>query len=695
MASAAASPTDELDEVAAIARSWVEALLRRTARGGEPVAGVPRSRYAVAAAEVVRLLDEARPTPAPEPGDADRRWAALRARPGRLATLASGLGLDDLALRLVAASIAPEHDPELERAYAFAWDDFTRKRPDVGFLVELVGGDDPARRAAVRAALGSDGPLRALRVLLTGSPADADLTPPARRPARLTDRVIAFLQGDDALDPYLDGLVAVLPAAQADELVVAPALLEVGRRALAASAHPIRVLIHGAAGIGKTLLVRAVATEVGRPVLRVDVAELVRAPERLDERLARVGREAGLRRAVILLHGTGVLGDLPAAVADRLAELVRRLPGPVVLTAHARPAWLSPAIAELVELELPAPGLHDRLELWRRSLARVDGAGLVTHDDLRTIAARFALGGSAIRRAAERAVSQARLRGDTHLGVAALGESARLMLQHRLGTVARRIEPGFTWDDLVLPDDTRDTLEELVRFAKFKAALLEEWGWAKKLPYGRGVSAIMAGPPGTGKTMVAQLLARELGYDLYLIELAQVVNKYVGETEKNLARVFDEAENSHAILFFDEADALFAKRTEVKSSNDRYANLEVNYLLQRMETYNGVTLLATNLEQGIDEAFKRRVRFTVQFELPEPPVREVLWQSMFPPETKVADDIDWERLGARYEMSGGYIKKAALRAAARAMARATDATITGDDLDQAAQLEYREMGRIG
>ena len=237
-----------------------------------------------------------------------------------------------------------------------------------------------------------------------------------------------------------------------------------------------------------------------------------------------------------------------------------------------------------------------------------------------------------------------------------------------------------------------DALKEVTRFARFRPFLLEDWGFANKLPYGRGVSAILAGPPGTGKTMVAQLLARDLGYDLYRIDLSQVVNKYIGETEKNLARIFDEAENSHAVLFFDEADSLFAKRTNVTSANDRYANLEVNYLLQRMETYDGVTLLATNLEQGIDDAFKRRVRFTVQFELPEEEERRKLWMSMFPKVVPLAKDIDWEMLGKKFEMSGGYIKKAALRAAL--MAAETQRPITTADLLEAARHEYREMGRI-
>ena len=266
------------------------------------------------------------------------------------------------------------------------------------------------------------------------------------------------------------------------------------------------------------------------------------------------------------------------------------------------------------------------------------------------------------------------------------------MFSHRLGAMAQRIPTGFSWSDLVLPPDTLEALREVVTFARYKAFLLEDWGFSAKLPYGRGVSAILAGPPGTGKTMVAQLLAKEIGFDLYRIDLSQVVNKYIGETEKNLARIFDEAEHSHAVLFFDEADSLFAKRTSVQSSNDRYANLEVNYLLQRMETFDGVTLLATNLEQGLDEAFKRRVRFSIQFELPGQVERRALWKSMFPPKVPLASNIDWDIVARQFEMSGGYIKKAALRAAL--MAAQTERPITTEDLLAAGRHEYREMGRI-
>jgi SpoVK/Ycf46/Vps4 family AAA+-type ATPase len=421
----------------------------------------------------------------------------------------------------------------------------------------------------------------------------------------------------------------------------------------------------------------------------------LRTPERLDELMARIIREAALLDAVVVFRAARVLDDTNhSALFDRFVELSCRIRGPVVYTCQQRPSWLVHSIPDLREVMFPSPLMHARVELWRQALG--PDVALVVDDAIEDIAGRFVLGGEPIHRAAERTSAQVRLRDPLapRISISDLTESARLMLQHRLGTVARRITTGFVWSDLLLPEDTMEGIREMLAFAKHRSFLLDEWGFEKKLPYGKGVSAILSGPPGTGKTMVAQLLAQELGYDLYLIELAQIVNKYIGETEKNLARVFDEAENSHAILFFDEADALFAKRTEVKSSNDRYANLEVNYLLQRMEAYGGITLLATNLEQGIDEAFKRRVRFSIAFELPEPPVREQLWRSMFPPQVRLSPDINWLRLAERYEMAGAYIKKAALRGASRALDRGPEAEVTSADLELSAQLEYREMGRI-
>ncbi|HUQ00871.1 MAG TPA: AAA family ATPase [Kofleriaceae bacterium] len=691
-----------LEAAAAVSRRWIEAALHRTTRATETVDGVPRSRYAVSADHAVRLLVAGgRPGLPALAAEADERWRALTAAAAAaspalpFSVIVAGLGLDDAAARVVVFLATLEHDPELERACAFVWDDFTRKRPDAGFVVDILGAGDAEQRARIRAALAPDSPLRRYRVVLIGTSNDMEASSPARRTVRLTDRVISHMFGDDTFDPVLDTVASLSPPAAVTELVLPADTVALARRALGAS-PTTRVLLHGQAGTGKHLLVRAIATELGRPIVRVDVTELLRAPDRMDERVARLGREAALRGAVTVLRAGASADDTaPPADAARVVDLVARIRGPVVITCHTRPAWLVHAIPALLEVGVAAPAIRARVALWQQALG--EESDLVGEEAIAAVSARFALGGEAIHRAAHRVRAQAHLRNPSspRVDMPMLTESARLMLQHRLGTVARRVSPGFEWNDLVLPEDTLDTIQEFLGFARHRARLLEEWGFEKKLPYGRGVSAIFAGPPGTGKTMVAQLVARDLGYDLYVIELSQVVNKYIGETEKNLARVFDEAERSHAVLFFDEADALFAKRTEVKSSNDRYANLEVNYLLQRMESYDGVTLLATNLEQGIDEAFKRRVRFTVQFEMPEADVRAQLWKSMFPTETPLAGDIDWDRLAKRWEMAGGYIKKAAVRAAARAIARGEGAIVTMADLELAGTLEYREMGRIG
>lgn len=677
-------------------RGWVERVLHTYDRSSRKIRlanGEISTRYALSAADAVKLLTEAgRPPPAP-PMAPDPAWQAVCAAPSAFAELLACFALDDVSARLAAVLIAIEHDAELESLCSYAWDDLKRPRPDVGFLIDLLAAGDPARKDEVRRALAADAPLRRHRLALVGVAGDADVTPPLRRVARLADRVISYLHDDDDLDPALDGVARLAPPVELAQVILPPPVIAAAELALRASGA--RALFYGPPGVGKAMLVRALGAARGRAVLVVSVGELLRLPDRLEELLARLGREAALRDAIVVLRAGRALDDTAhQPLFDRFAELAHRLRAPVVFSCQQRPSWLVHALLELREVPFPSPPMHARVALWRQALG--EDVALVEPDAIEEVAGRFVLGGEPIRRAAERTAAQVRLRDPDapRISLADLTESARLMLQHRLGTVARRITPGFSWDDLLLPEDTMDGIRELLGFAKHRSYLLDEWGFDKKLPYGKGVSAILAGPPGTGKTMVAQLLAQELGYDLYLIELAQIVNKYIGETEKNLARVFDEAENSHAILFFDEADALFAKRTEVKSSNDRYANLEVNYLLQRMEAYGGVTLLATNLEQGIDEAFKRRVRFSIAFELPEPPVREQLWRSMFPPQARLAPDINWWRLAERYEMAGAYIKKAALRGAARALGRGPGAEVTGADLELSAQLEYREMGRI-
>ena len=303
-------------------------------------------------------------------------------------------------------------------------------------------------------------------------------------------------------------------------------------------------------------------------------------------------------------------------------------------------------------------------------------------------AARYRLTGGQIERAARLAASHAPngdvTSHDVHQGV-------RDTLDARMAALGTRIEWRQTWDDLVLPDDSVDELVEIIGRVRHRRRVLDEWGFADKVAKGFGVAVLFSGPPGTGKTMAAGLVAQALGLDLYQIDLSRMVSKYVGETEKNLAQVFDAAEAGHCILLFDEADALFSKRTEVKSSVDRYANLEVNYLLQRMESFAGITILTTNFDTAIDEAFRRRLAFRIAFPLPELEERQRLWQAIIPARA-LGRDVDFRDLATRFEMSGGYIKNAALRAAY--LAAEDDTTIAMRHLLRAAAAEYASMGKV-
>ncbi len=603
-----------------------------------------------------------------------------------LGRLRDVFALHAIDLAIVAVLLAPELDHELERAYTFALDDFTRKRPDVGFVCRLIGASDPLLVDRVLARFDEAAPLRRHGLISLAAQGDSSAT---MRTARTADRIVAYVRGHDTIDELVRGCVK-LPRSRPirAQVVMDPALVE--RIARAILAPTARVLLAGFNGVGRATVTEVVFGERDRDVVRVDLEALVTDGARIAERVAASVREAALRDAAIVFEGGELDREVPRALAQAIYDASIDLAVPMVFAFRGHPGWLVNAVANLVELDVPLPTFRERLELWGRALP----VPLVDPPDLEVVASRYSFGASTIAGAARRAESTARLRDPDAPKVTLddLGTAARLTFSHRLGEMAQRIPIGFTWNDLVLPTDTMEAVKEVVRFARYRPFLLEDWGFSAKLPYGRGVSAILAGPPGTGKTMVAQILAHELGYDLYRIDLSQVVNKYIGETEKNLARIFDEAEASHAVLFFDEADALFAKRTEVTSANDRYANLEVNYLLQRMETFDGVTLLATNIEHGLDEAVKRRVRFTVQFELPDASDRARLWRSMFPAQVPLAAAIDWDTLGSKFAMAGGYIKKAAIRAALRAVDAGR--VVTFDDLLEAANLEYREMGRI-
>lgn len=270
--------------------------------------------------------------------------------------------------------------------------------------------------------------------------------------------------------------------------------------------------------------------------------------------------------------------------------------------------------------------------------------------------------------------------------------AARAQSELYLGSTVRKVEPRQDWQHLVLPADQQTQLRELCNQAKYRHIVYETWGFDRRLSLGKGLTALFAGLPGTGKTMAAEVIAKELQLDLYKIDLSQVVSKYIGETEKNLDRVFTAAENANAILLFDEADALFGKRSEVKDAHDRYANLEVAYLLQKMEEYTGITILTTNFRQNLDEAFIRRIRFIISFPFLEEDDRLRIWQSMISPPMPLAPDVDLSQLAKQFKLAGGSIRNIALAAAF--LAAADNEAIGMKHLLQATRREFQKTGRL-
>jgi SpoVK/Ycf46/Vps4 family AAA+-type ATPase len=311
--------------------------------------------------------------------------------------------------------------------------------------------------------------------------------------------------------------------------------------------------------------------------------------------------------------------------------------------------------------------------------------------DVNNISGQFFLSTNQIRDAVASARDIAAQRG-TPLTEEDLFKAARSHSNPRLSGLARKIVPRYGWNDIVVPKDQLSILHEIVSTVRGRAKVMEEWGIGRKLAASNGVTILFAGPPGTGKTMGAEVIAGELGLDLYKIDLSTIVSKYIGETEKNLERIFAEAQSSNAILFFDEADAIFGKRSEVKDAHDRYANIETSYLLQRMEAYDGVTILATNLRANLDEAFTRRLQFALDFPFPEAPDRLRIWQTLFPPEVPRMPDLDLGILAQRFKLAGGNIRNIIVNAAFQAAASGTPVTMA--HLLHGTRRELQKMGRL-
>jgi AAA+ superfamily predicted ATPase len=402
------------------------------------------------------------------------------------------------------------------------------------------------------------------------------------------------------------------------------------------------------------------------------------------------------------VHGAGVVITRVATTMEkpdgihRTRYLLTRLAALGVPTVLALGRPTQPEVAftafecfDGTEVVCAIPDASERKAMWERALRGIPNgprlAERVAPLPMRRVALRAAI------RLAER---YARLRGHTRRRITQVDieQAWQTIVGQTLSRLGERVKTRGNWDDLVLDEEASQVIEEIRAFATHRTRIMTEWGFDNKIPYGRGLTMLFGGPSGTGKTFAAGLLSQEMGVVLYKIDISRVMSKWVGETEKHLAKLFDEAQAHKVAMLFDEADALFGARTEVRTSSDRYANLETNFLLQKMEEFDGMVILTTNHKKLIDPAFSRRIRYHVNFNEPDAELREILWRKLIPSEMPVADDVDFEALAYFYEVNGGNIRNIVLRAAVFAAQEGTGLTYA--ILDKAAAIEYRALGRL-
>lgn len=585
----------------------------------------------------------------------------------RLRSLARAAGLSDDDVEILVICLLPDLDSRFEKLYGYLNDDVTHRRATVGLALELSGLSP--LDATARARLTPGGPLVEHSLIVVD---DVD-RPFLTRTLRVPDRVAAHLLGSDHPDPAL-GDVLVEPMGHRGPQA---------HRLATAFVHGERLCyVRESVGDAGVAMAIAALQLAGHNVMSCDATRLNACADVLGV-VSVLGREALLRGASLVISPVEAFGPRSAELIYRLT----RLPVPVVLTGTTTwdPDWSDhvPLTVESARLTL-----SERADLWRNELGDT-----AIELDVEDIAGQYVFGPRQVAAAITAAEALARSQGNGDgPDDDALRRGARSQNAAGLERLARRIAPGVGWDDIVLPDKALRQLHELTSRARNRERVLTDWRMRPGGGRGTGITALFAGDSGTGKTMAAEVIAGDLGLDLYTVNLATVVDKYVGETEKNLERIFTEASRVSAVLLFDEADAIFGKRSEVRDAHDRYANIESAYLLQRMETFDGLAVLATNLRANLDEAFTRRLDMIVDFPVPDDDARLALWRRCLAPPVPVADGLDLAGYAQAFTLSGGNIRSAAITAAYLAAEGAT--AVDATHLTAAIQQEFRKLGRL-
>ncbi len=638
-----------------------------------------------------------------------------------LVTLSTRLGLDDDDRLLMTVALASETAADFPAMFAL----FDPRGRDIPTLASvLMALVPPPRWFAVRTRLDPDHPLARHGLIVRDEGLEA---PPGLHDAiRPSLRLLRIARGETGLDPTMAAYAELFPL----DAETTPVVFEdVERQRFQrmrevvdfAVADPDRLpllVLRGAGGAGRARWTREIGRHLGKATIVVDLHAAAMDARGTTERpplavaLAAALREARVHDAVLALRnyerfaepqamggGEEDESNVPSRAPThhlslRLEQCLAGHPNPVALLVPTDFADF-PEVRRGIEIvDLPMPEPASLLALWRMHFPEAKLAADTTFD---TLVSAFRLTPGELEVAAREGVrslqiNQAQGTPDARADMAMLQEIVKSQRRHRLRDIATLVTRGYRWEDLIAPPTVFAQLRELLSRYRHRHRVMEVWGLKRRFGEAQGISALFEGPPGTGKTMAANIVARELGLDLFQVDLSKVMSKYIGETEKHLATLFDEAERAQALILFDEADSLFAKRTEVKDSGDRHANLKVNYLLQRIERFSGIAVLTTNLPENFDEAFGRRVTVKVHFPKPDLEARKLLWRSMLQGLPQKLDEFDLNEVAREFELSGGLIRNSVLRAAFMAAAREVD--IDYDLLEIAARIELKHQGKL-
>jgi len=672
-----------------VAERFLHELRDRLDRAGYEVEGDPPERSQAAVEEAIGLL--------------------VSSARGALAVdkVAAACALSPLERRILLLAASVEVDSRLRHALG-QWPQLPGYRMTIRLAQELWGSTEGW--ATVRGCFGARAPLRRNGLLSlanyqewddSASAADSEVQAP--------DRVLRFLMGDAGLDPYLRLYARLLettvgfadlcmPRTVPDQLAVL--LSEAGHGdgrwwGDLQPDGPLLLQAVGGSGSGRYALCEAAAEHLGLRVLQVDLQALGHEAEDYGHYLNRLFREATLQRAMPVFVNCSRWApgdDFDETGFWVLSRKLEAFDGPAgVCLDKAIPFERFPASRRIFRADLEVPPAPYRQRIWQSVLPP---EGLAEDVDVWMLAKVFNFGGGGVKELLREATNAMLLREgpDGKVAMEDFMEAGRELQSRRMGKLTKRMLPRTRLHDLIVPPRVGRGIEEIINTVRYRHIVLQDWGFGERISSGKGMAALFSGPPGTGKSMAAQVISRECGMNLFRVNLAMVVSKFVGETEERLAKVFEEAKESHSILLFDEADALFAKRSKIKSAQDKYANLEVNFLLQEVEGFEGMVVLTTNLEAMIDKAFLRRLNFRLFFPKPDPAMRLKIWKRHIPPKAPFAEDIDWLALAEDFDFTGGYIKNSMLRAAQRAAEG--EGLITHELLCRAAEAEMAETGRV-